>query len=208
MKKLILALLILTGTVHEQSLIVISGSKTGTSAGCTAIPYTDNFTPTGALNSSCWTQTTGTPSNLANVTQNSGFAIVASGKQGFALFTGHAYGSASSMSIQTAFTWTTSNSSGIGISDVGANGDYWIPSIGKVYAFSNGGGFGSIGDCGTGTSGDTIKFAVTSISSGYGNITVTDVTTSTTLCTFTGANLWLLHSTISCNICGRYSRRN
>jgi hypothetical protein len=175
------------GTGYTDSPV---GSATYTiSAGCTAIPYTDNFTPTGALNSSCWTQTTGTPSNLANCTQNSGFAIVASGKQCFAMFTGHAYGLTTSQSIQTALTWTASNYSGIGIMTIAGNGAVWVPRLDSVYNIVNGTGTDSAGGCSTGTSGDVIKFAVTGIVSGYGTVTVTDVTTSTTLCTLPGIAL-------------------
>ena len=176
------------GCAHHRDSLV--GSATYTiSAGCTAIPYTDNFTPTGALNSSCWTQTTGTPSNLVNCTQNSGFAIVASGKQCFAMFTGYAYGLTTSQSIQTALTWAANIYSGIGIMTIAGNGVAWVPAIGAVYAIVNGVGMGSVGGCSTGTSGDVIKFAVTGIVSGYGTVTVTDVTTSTTLCTLPGTPL-------------------
>ena len=176
------------GCAHHRDSLVGSAAYT-ISAGCTAIPYTDNFTPTGALNSSCWTQTTGTPSNIANCTQNSGFAIVASGKQCLAMFTGYAYGLTTSQSIQTALTWTASNYSGIGIMTIAGNGVAWFPRIGAVYAIVNGVGMGSVGGCSTGTSGDVIKFAVTGIVSGNGTVTVTDVTTSTTLCTLPGTPL-------------------
>jgi hypothetical protein len=79
--------------------------------------------------------------------------------------------------------WSAGNYSGVGINVTSAgDGAFYFPSLGSIYAVVGGSGTGNILTCGVSTSGDVVKLAISS-----GIYTVTDITTSTTLCSGTGA---------------------
>lgn len=143
---------------------------------CSGPPYTDNFTGSGSL-SSCWTQTTA--SGFVPLVRSSGYAVPnAASSQGIAVYTGATFGS--TQSIQCVLVWTAGNYSGCGIyTDTAGDGAYYIPNLNAVYKLVAGSGTGAyISGCSAFTSGDTVKVEGTPSAT-----TVTDVTTSTVLCT-------------------------
>lgn len=190
---LLLLLVSLLMVTANQARIPGPGGTPGVPAGCPAssLPYTDPFTTPGVLDP-CWTQTTATGYSVTvpiyisapgQVMANSG----ATGTRGYAMFTGLATGSTSS--VATAFHYTAGNFSGLGYSDVAGNGLYFIASIGQIRSTANGADSGLITNgCTPITTGDVVKV----INNGTTYV-VTDVTAgNTTLCSGgTATSGWL-----------------
>lgn len=146
----------------------------------TTPPVSDTFSGSGAL-CSAWTQTSA--SGFVPLVRSSGFAVPnTSSSQGMAVFTGASFSSV--QYSQAALTWQSGNYSGVCVGmSVSGTGACYFPNIGDVYSVLNGSGVGSIvTGCSSLPSGNTVKLDVAS----GPTYTVTDITTSTVLCTGSG----------------------
>jgi len=128
MKKLILALLILAGTVHAQSLIVISGSKTVAVAG-----FSDTFPGTGALSASWTTPGTWTGGQLAAATKSSGAICTTNyGDLCLAYATGYTAPNNQIATIAVTTAPTIYEGFGVLVRANGAGNGYWMHGNGNT----------------------------------------------------------------------------
>lgn len=145
-------------------------------SGCGTLPVTDSFTGSGAL-SSCWTQST--VSGDVPLVRSSGVVIPnTASSQGQATFTGVVF-STTVQYAQAKLVWAAGNYSGVCINmTVAGTGACYLPNLTAVAGFTAGSYTGNIiAGCAALPSGDVVKLSVTG-----GTGTVTDVTTSTVLC--------------------------
>lgn len=148
-----------------------SGARAASGGSCT-LPFSDSFAGTGALGSPCWTQSSA--AGYVAMVMASGKVTSASAGSSLAFETGT--GTATTQSIQAAFTYAGSGHSGMAVhADVATQNMYvWNNLDAQVYA-ENAGTYTLLGTTtgtvGTPTSGDVLKFSVSGTTLTCQNIT-------------------------------------